>query len=177
MKSWIFRQKVLSSDKTKTCLPIEHKGNSSAEHWDKQHQQVFEQLFSGCHLQKCHRKATSAACQEEIRSLKIPTLSKSANEKIYTWKNLQRVLMKRLKWMFTGTLRHSLQVLKHVSNCWGKDWVAVVSEFFSPISQLNRRVRPVLLRELDEKPIAARCTCLIAGSWKRKGRHQKDDLD
>ncbi|KAI4544511.1 hypothetical protein MG293_004777 [Ovis ammon polii] len=40
-----------------------------------------------------------------------------------------------------------------------------------------RRVRPVLLRELDEKPIAARCTCLIAGSWKRKGRHQKDDLD
>lgn len=30
MKSLIFRQKVLSSDKTKTCLPTEYKGNSSS---------------------------------------------------------------------------------------------------------------------------------------------------
>lgn len=30
--------------------------------------------------------------------------------------------------------------------------------------------------ELDEKPIAARCTCLLLAAGK-EGRHQKDDLD
>ena len=29
--------------------------------------------------------------------------------------------------------------------------MAFVSEFLSPISQLNRRVRPMLLEELDEQ--------------------------
>lgn len=148
---WSLDKKSCLQTRQRPAYLLNTKGTAPVEHWDKQHHQVFEQLFNGCHLQKCHRKATSAACQEEIRSLKIPTLSKSANEKTYAWKNLQRVLMNRLKWMVTGTLRHSLQVLKHVSNCWGRDWVLVVSEFFSPISQLNGRVRSMLLEELDEK--------------------------
>lgn len=46
--------------------------------------------------------------------------------------------MNRLKWVFSEVLVYYFQVQKHVSNCWGRNWVAFVSESFPPTSHLKK---------------------------------------
>lgn len=79
-----------------------------------------------------------------ISSLKPPTPSTSANERLIVLHEMtQRILMHRLKWMFSEILRHSFQHPKHVSNWQGREWMAFVSEFLSLVShlkELNRNV-------------------------------------
>lgn len=82
--------------------------------------------------------------------------------------------------MFREILRHYFQVpKKHVSNCWGRKWVAFVSEFLSPVlplKELNRSVtQPVNTACLTWRKIATRCTRLMVGQ-PEGGSNWKDNL-
>lgn len=99
-------------------------------------------------------------------------------------KDFQSILMKRLKRMFNKVLRHNFQVLKLISNCWGRNWVAFTSEFLPPVSHLKELqcdtawVPWVMLPGLtwQKTEITARCTSLIVGSWQGRGKTWKDNL-
>lgn len=90
--------------------------------------------------------------------------------------------MNRLKWMFSEILMHYFQVPKeHVSNCWGRKWVAFVSEFLSPVLHLTKLNRSDTASQRGLTNLEKNWNCCqmyTANGWAAGvgGGHRKDNL-